>query len=635
MPEQQFTLYDYFRILKRRKWMLIGSTCVFMGFTLFFTLRQTSLYQASSQIEIIATGTGSAYLSSAKALLGMIGGNSVDEDPVDSAANGIKSHAVMLEVLKNFGEVNEQTSAQEIENKIVVLVEKISIKRPQTAGKLLNIIITSSNRLETARLSNIVAETYLRWTSEQANKENVAVVKNLKEKMTKAEEKVKMTEEELKNFQKTGFIPGYSGVLAGNLHAAKNLLSELKKKYTANHPMVLEKQQQINTLEKELKAATEKELEWRHLEREAVQSLAEYQSLKLEYEKSEAVSNFKVETAQLISKAQVPSSPVSPNKRLNLTVGFIAGILIGVISSIVIEYLDTSITTIEDVEQFLQLPVIGIIPYVLVEDDREKKTFSNFFKKPILSSEPHELTKKLILLHDTQSSLAEAFRTLRANLSFVVSGANKRTLVFLSAGPSEGKTITVANYALASAEAGMKTLLVEADFRHPQIHKLFRLNRDPGFTDLISDRADWEHVLKGTTDFLLGHQKIEQIMAMPGIENLKIITAGTPVQNPIDMFEGNIMDEIIKTARNKFDVVLFDCPPLLLFADGLILSKKVDGVVIVYRIGRIARGALKRAKTQLDNVKAPLVGVVINGLRTGEGPYYTYYTHKYYGSKKP
>jgi polysaccharide biosynthesis transport protein len=228
------------------------------------------------------------------------------------------------------------------------------------------------------------------------------------------------------------------------------------------------------------------------------------------------------------------------------------------------------------------------------------------------------------------------------NLKFVktsTSGQKGKIILLTSAGIGEGKTITSSNFGLAAAQSGLKTIIVEADLRRPSLHWIFGLQRGPGFSDCIIGTRNWKDTVKGTTDFIMNDMGADKILHYPGIENLNLLTSGHIAPNPIDMLNSPDTPKILKEMADMYDLVILDCPPVLLFADALILGAHATGSLIVYQVGRMARRALKRAKDQMVNVKAQVLGVVLNNVKTTEiGSYYGYgyyYSYKYYSKDVP
>jgi capsular exopolysaccharide synthesis family protein len=202
----------------------------------------------------------------------------------------------------------------------------------------------------------------------------------------------------------------------------------------------------------------------------------------------------------------------------------------------------------------------------------------------------------------------------------------------------EGKTTIVSNFAMTIAQIGKKVLLVDGDMRKPMINRVYGIEREPGLSDVILGNYNWDEVIKTDTDIMMGEMGMEDITTTaPGINNLNIMTSGLIPPNSTELLNSARMNEILSQMKEAYDIVLFDSTPILPSTDGVILSAKVDGVVMVYQVGQIARGALKRAKTQIDNAKANVIGVVLNGLKPETGRDYKdygYYGYYYgYGSE--
>jgi len=212
----------------------------------------------------------------------------------------------------------------------------------------------------------------------------------------------------------------------------------------------------------------------------------------------------------------------------------------------------------------------------------------------------------------------------------------RRAFVVTSIAPQEGKTVTVCNLAIATAQAGIKTLLVSCDLRQPVIYKIFGLEKHPGLTDILLGMVSWEEALRTSADLVTGKLEWKEALKVPGLDNLNIITAGSTPPNPSELLSSKPMSNLIDTLKNNFEVIIFDSPPILPVADSLILGSKLDGVVLVYQMGRVPRRALLRVKMQLDKANVKLWGVVLNDLRPEFeiGPPTYYYYHRYYGGKE-
>lgn len=215
----------------------------------------------------------------------------------------------------------------------------------------------------------------------------------------------------------------------------------------------------------------------------------------------------------------------------------------------------------------------------------------------------------LITYHDHKSPISEAFRTLRTNLQYSAVDRELKTILVTSAGPGEGKSTISANLAIAIAQSGKKVIVADADLRRPVLHKIFGADNPVGMTNML---------VNGPSD--------ECILDI-GIPNLRIITSGPLPPNPAEMLASGMMEKVIAHLKEKADIVLFDCPPVIAVTDVPVLSRKVDGVLLVVRLGQVGRDLLLRAKMQLDKVQARILGVVANGVTVsnGYGYYYYYY----------
>ena len=197
----------------------------------------------------------------------------------------------------------------------------------------------------------------------------------------------------------------------------------------------------------------------------------------------------------------------------------------------------------------------------------------------------------------------------------------------------EGKTFNVVNLALSMSQAGKKVLLVEADLRKPIIHKMFGIKRVPGLTDYILGNYAWKEIRHTITDVMLGDFELEEILRTPGLDNLHIIPAGTSPPNPAEILRSERFKDFLKEAYKQYDMIFIDAPPVLPVADASQVAPLVDGVLIVYTVGKIGRGVLKRAKISLDTVGGKVEGIILNNVKPEVGPdYFKYHTQYYYGS---
>lgn len=214
---------------------------------------------------------------------------------------------------------------------------------------------------------------------------------------------------------------------------------------------------------------------------------------------------------------------------------------------------------------------------------------------------------------DPKSPVAEAYRTLRTNLRFAGLDSPIRKVLLTSAGPEEGKSVTTANLAVAVAQSGQSVVVVGCDLRKPTLHRIFGL---PGTV--------------GLTNVLLGQCSLGQAIQNTGIEGLSMLAGGPVPPNPSELLGSEAMSRVLDELAGKFDMVIVDSPPIIAVTDAAVLARKVDGVLLVISVGTVPREIAKTAQTLLENVKARILGVVLNRVPVQDnyGYYYYYYAEK-------
>jgi capsular exopolysaccharide synthesis family protein len=358
----------------------------------------------------------------------------------------------------------------------------------------------------------------------------------------------------------------------------------------------------------------EEHLELVRLQREVKVNEDLFSLLKSKYQEALIKEAEQVEEVVIVKSAIEPTKPVRSPKILAITlVGIVIGSILGLVLAIVLEGLDTSIGTIEDVEELLDVPVLGVIAYSRTPEVKEALAD----KFPKVKDEDTLSRYAYLLSHFAPNThLAESYQFLRTNIQLKFIEKGVKTLLITSSSPLEGKTITSINLALSLAQAGKKVLLVEADIRKPKICRRFGIGgNEPGLVDMLLGNYNWREVTKDITDIMVGQMSMEEIMLTPGMDNLNILPSGMRHSSPAEIIGSSRMKYFVNEARDEYDVVLYDSPPVLGSSDCAITATYTDGVLVVYQVGETARRALKRAKAQLEAVKANVIGVVLNGVK--------------------
>lgn len=228
--------------------------------------------------------------------------------------------------------------------------------------------------------------------------------------------------------------------------------------------------------------------------------------------------------------------------------------------------------------------------------------------KKFKSTDP---SRKLIASLDPKSPISEQYKTIRTNIQYSSVDEELKTIMVTSSGPGEGKSTTVANLAVVFSQLGKKVLLVDADLRKPTVHRTFGVNNLFGFTTVLTKQATLGSTVLETEE-----------------KDLFILTSGPIPPNPAELLSSKSMEQFIEEAKEQFDYVLFDTPPLLAVADPQILANKVDGSILVVFSGRTEIDQVKKAKELLVNAQSKLVGVVLNHKEMKDNDYYYYYGAK-------
>ena len=277
-------------------------------------------------------------------------------------------------------------------------------------------------------------------------------------------------------------------------------------------------------------------------------------------------------------------SPVSPNVPLNLALGAVVGIMFGVGIAFALELLDTSVKSLEDVERFLNVPVLAVIP------------------------------KDIGVLHKQggMSPDAEAYRILRTNIEFNRKNAEDNSITVVSGGAGEGKSTTLVNLAYICAQGGYTTLMIDADLRRPRLHTFFDINNAVGLTNYL------------TTDLLL-----EDVILKTPVDNLFFMPSGILPTDAAGILNSRRMSELIQDVKERFDLVLVDSPPILGVSDASVLASEVDLTMIVVQHRKLPRNMLIRVKQAVENVGGHVMGVVLNNVDVRSDSQYQYYTSYY------
>ena len=310
-------------------------------------------------------------------------------------------------------------------------------------------------------------------------------------------------------------------------------------------------------------------------------------NMKLASEKID-VAIARTKMVEIVDRATPAMRPVRPNKPLNIVLGVVIGLIVGVGLAFFIEYLDTSVKTIDDVERALQSPVLGVIPQNVG-----------------------------LLMHEgAESPHAEAYRVLRTNLLFSRKDDKLNSIAVVSAGAGEGKTTTVLNLATVFAQSNQRVVLVDSDLRRPSLHKQLRVSNAIGLTN-----------------YLLKQNKLEEVIQTTSLPSLDFMPSGKLPSSSLGILSSAQMKDLITELKQRYDFVFFDSPPIMGVSDASILASEVDMTLQVIQYRRYPQPMNIRAKQLIEKVGGNLLGIVLNNINMSQDESYYYYSgyyHDYY-----
>ena len=294
----------------------------------------------------------------------------------------------------------------------------------------------------------------------------------------------------------------------------------------------------------------------------------------------------KTQMVTIVDPAKPGNSPVRPNKTVNIILGVVFGLLTGIGLAFFIEYLDTSVKTIDDVERALQAPVLGVIPQNV----------------------------RYLLDEGAESQHAEAYRVLRTNLLFSRKDDRLNSIVVVSAGAGEGKSTTVLNLATVFAQSGQRVLLVDSDLRRPTLHKVLKVGNSIGLTN-----------------YLLKQNTLEEVIQRTSLPTLDLMASGKLPSSSMNILGSSNMKEMVSELKRRYDYVFFDSPPIMGVSDAAILASEMDMVIQVIQYRRYPQPMNIRAKQMIEKVGGTLIGIVLNNINMSQDESYYYYSGYYHG----
>lgn len=356
---------------------------------------------------------------------------------------------------------------------------------------------------------------------------------------------------------------------------------------------------------------------------------------------------------RIVERASPPDAPVSPGVRRTVAIALVISLLLGVGLAFVFENLDDTVKTPEDLKERFKVPLLGFVPAILSEGESKERAQTHasislprelaanvkqmvrdrvmvwrpaWFMKPEAAPTEQQnadrLRRGMMVVNESASSVAEAYRGIRTSLFYSVPANTVRTLAVTSCRPQEGKTTTCANLALSIAQTGKRVLLIDGDMHRPMLHRTLGIERGTGLTSILVGERAWKDVVK----------RVE--VNKETAQHLDAITAGPTSPNPSELLGSSAMHDFVDAIRDAYDWVIIDTPPVLFVSDASVMGVLCDGVIVVVKSGMCTRTLLQRAREQLDSVSSNIIGTILNSVQVSRvgrhsSSYYNYGYSRY------
>lgn len=763
--EGEVHLLDYWRAIRKRLWLVMGVAALITTLATIYVARKPDVYEASSRVQVdlennpmyagktapmiyspvndpayfntqlqILTSPGllrrvvktldlehnQAFLrpqatqqrSTWKTIMQMIGLSNPDKR--DSAQQ--PAQLPLTSAMAPASSSDDLAEAKRLAPFVSALQGGLHVDpvRESRAGyyketRLIDIGYTHGDPDTAAKITNAVAETFVRSNLEKKNETNTSTSEFLSKRVAELQGQIRSAEEKLVGYAKSNQIlsldasqntvverlsglnkqlleaendrklaeaeynaakaPGAASALAEadgkDVNESEQKLADLKQKRaqllvdaTEEAPEVKEVDEQIAVVQKHLNETRARKTGTllTNLETKYKQSLAREVALRTSFNQqkgetvtqNEAAINYRIlqqeietnkgllenllqrskendvvlagrpNNISIVDYAIVPDFPVGPARMRSVMLAFILALALGVGLALFLEYLDDTIHSTDDVEKFLRLPALAVIPAMAAGQARRRLLSSATSIQKRNGNGNGSGNPELLLNVTGRSPLAESYRQLRTSVLLSTAGRAPRTLLVTSSLPGEGKTTTAVNTALSLAQTGVSVVIIDADMRRPRLRSIFDLTEREGLSSILSSEMD--------------NEKMLQTIARDEASGLHILTAGPIPPNPAELLGSEQMRKLITVLSGKFAHIVIDSPPISSFTDGVLIASVVDGVLLVVHGGKSSRGVVRRSRQLLLDVGAKIFGVVLNNVSVRSHDYYYYYQRYYHQS---
>lgn len=680
---QNLNLRHYWHLLLERRWLVITSFFSILLLTAIMLARATPIFAATVRIQIDRESGNPLNMKDAFSL------EAREQDYLQTQYKNLQSRSLVQQVVRSLKLEKDPRYARAVDT--VAAVQRDITIVPIRLSRLVDVRVEHSDRKAATKIANLLAKTFIEQNLLQKVNSSFEAVTWLKTQVEDSENKVSKAEadlhayrtannevslEDAENIVRQGLILAQGELSKARAEAAQARqamievqrlidngepvetipavamnptvqrirqeidveqanLAALLKRYREKYPRVKEARSRLTALQESLASECDKQVQtvrnnalilakneetFHTLIKNEEQKQVRLNSLKIEYDmkkrlaennkaihsnvlmrlkETELMSRMTSNNMRVVDDAVEPLKPVKPRVALTIAAGTLGGLVVSLALALFVSYLDDSIKSQEDIESYLRLPFLGYIPNIKTNSVVERDLQAH--------------------LHP-QSNAAEGFRTIRATIALTHKPEKYRLLSVTSTIPSEGKSLVASNLAIVHAQTGLRTLLVDADLRRPSVHKAYQLHSPVGLSAYLTKESD---------DFASLVHKTE-------VPNLDVVCCGAVPPNPSELIGSPRMVEFLEKAKDRYDRVVLDCPPISAVSDPLIISAMSDGVVYVTKFNKIRREHGRKSVQRIQNAGIHILGVVINDIDfEGKDSYYYsyyYYQNRYYAS---
>ena len=605
---REVTIKDYVEVIRKHILLIIAFLVVVPVITAIFVFTQKPVYR--STVSLIAE------LERLKV--------TKIEDVQSINRYGWQYYQVQLRILNSYSlgqkvyeklKLSKDPDFKDLKDPVGVIKSRVNAILVKDSNVFV-LSVEDIDPLRAAAIANAWAQAYIQEDVDSRNRAIKEAAGWLDSQLEDMKKRMQVSEEALNKYLQDNKIVSVPDIDRNKEAILENLkndkarfgveLANASKRYKSKHPRIISLNAQLEQIDAKAKEETDKILalnekltQYRVLKKEADANQQVYNSLLSRAKEVGITESLKESTIRIIDSAKPADFAFKPNKRKSILMAILFALFSGVGFAVLLEYLDSSIRTAEDVSNYLNIPFLGYIPAIDIKDGKT------------------ESEKAFLCYQKTTNPVIESYRALRTSILFSSPEDRPlRTILVTSSLPEEGKSFLATNLASIFSQVNEKVVLIDVDMRRPKLYKLFNIDQKPGLSA-----------------YLTGNATLESIIRTTPYNNLSIITSGTIPPNPSELLSSGKIRLLLEELKLKFDRIIIDSPPALSVADTHLLANSVDGVVLVVKGASTRLEAVIGAKNKILESKGKIIGAVVNNINPEKEDRYYYY-HYYYTEDK-